>query len=131
MHISSKEASVLWPVTLLFQKQASTTAQITDTTITSAPTVGVKALSSDRIDANAISGSAGVGAVNVAIALAETQNSTKANVQNSDITATNVNINAQNTSNLSSELEAVCWGGVAEAYLLILEVSILHRNTCS
>lgn len=102
-----------------FNNKAVTAAQIENAAISSARNVSVIADSINTIDSKAISGSAGLAVVNIAISQAADANNTKASIKNSTITNSgNTDVKASTTSNLTSEVLAATIGGVAASVVV-------------
>lgn len=97
-----------------FKNSANTEAEILDATVYSSSKVSVIANSIDDIVTTAISGSAGLASITVNLAIAETNNNTKAHISGDvDITANDLDVTSSISSNLESELYALTIAGVS------------------
>ncbi|MGN0030615.1 MAG: hypothetical protein ACI37Q_01510 [Candidatus Gastranaerophilaceae bacterium] len=95
--------------------EAVTQAIIENATV-SANDININAKSSDNIDVNVQSATVSGASAKVSVGIAETNNQVNAKISGTngvDINAKNININADNTSSISSKLESIEVSGVS------------------
>ncbi len=97
-----------------FKNSAITEAEIADATIYSSSKISVISNSIDNIVTKAVSGTAGLATIAINVAIAETNNNTKANITGDvDITASDLDVTSSLSSYLESELFALQVSGIS------------------